>query len=183
VVDGIAWVSPKISGTFASIASTGITSTSDPNAVALALLVLDHESQHQKLYSRDEGRVNACALNDIPRLLSTKFNVEETTQGTVLTATSTRVRVRYRVRVRVKVSGHWVYRYRYRYRFKYVTKTTDVPTVQTVPNPVYGRARGGSQHLHSAATALQHGHLLLGTEENTKRGFAPVRTRFEREKR
>jgi hypothetical protein len=39
----------------------------NPYDAAWALLALDHESQHQKLYSGDENRVNACALADMPR--------------------------------------------------------------------------------------------------------------------
>ncbi len=39
----------------------------NPYDAAWALLVLDHESQHQKLFSGDESRVNACALADMPR--------------------------------------------------------------------------------------------------------------------
>jgi hypothetical protein len=141
------WMSPSVYTTFHSIGTTGINTTTDPNAVAIALLTLDHESQHQRLYSRDEGRVNACALKDLPRLLSTRFNVPETTQGTVLAATTTQVRTRYRVRVRVNVGGHWVNRYRY--RFRYVTKTSYVPTVQTVPNPVYWTVLAAARNVYT----------------------------------
>ncbi len=45
---------------------------------ALALLVLVHETEHLKLVSLDEGRVNACALKAFPAALSADFHVPAT---------------------------------------------------------------------------------------------------------
>src|SRR5262245_42539690 len=56
------YLSPSIYATFRTNLAQA-----NPTDAAEALLVLDHESQHQRLHSGDESRVNACALADMPR--------------------------------------------------------------------------------------------------------------------
>ena len=97
----------------------------NPYAAAEALLTLDHESQHQKLHSGDESRVNACALADLPRFTA-KWIVPTTIQN-VQVPQSYRVRVRYRA----MVHGRSLWRSRYVTRVRYVTQP------QTVANPAY----------------------------------------------
>lgn len=101
--------------------------TNDPYQLAEALLTLDHESMHQRLQSADENRVNACALQDIPRLLTTDFAI----QPTITRTTSVPVRTRVRIRYRAHQHGRWVFRH------KYVTRTNYVSETQTVPNPTF----------------------------------------------
>lgn len=97
----------------------------NPYNAAEALLVLDHESQHQKLHSGDESRVNACALADLPRFTA-KWIVPTTIQN-VQVPQSYRAKARYRA----KVHGRWVWRSRYFTKVRYVTQP------QTVANPAY----------------------------------------------
>jgi hypothetical protein len=127
------WVNPEIYGTFNTIRASGITQLSDANAVAKALMTLDHEAQHQRLHSADESRVNACALADLPRLLNTRFNVPSTTTATV--PVDVPYQERLTVKYRVKVKGKWVTRYRY----KYVDRTRTHYVQQTVANPTFTR--------------------------------------------
>ena len=97
----------------------------NPYDAAVALLALDHESQHQKLHSGDESRVNACALADLPRFTA-KWIVPTTIQN-VQVPQSYRAKVPYRT----KVHGHWVSRSRNVTKVRYVTQP------QTVANPAY----------------------------------------------
>jgi hypothetical protein len=103
---------------------TGLTQA-NPHDAAVALLVLDHESQHQRLHSGDESRVNACALADLPRFTA-KWIVPTTIQN-VQVPQSYRTKVRYRA----KVHGRSVWRSRY------ITKVRNVLQQQTVANPAY----------------------------------------------
>lgn len=92
--------------------------TADYRATVIALLALDHEALHWRLFSHDEGRVNACALADLARFVHVEFGVA---QGVTKV-----VRVPKRVRVHARIHGQlrWVY------WIKYVT------TTRLVPNPV-----------------------------------------------
>jgi hypothetical protein len=126
----VIWLNPDIYNIL-------VNGTNDPYQLAGALMTLDHESMHQRLQSGDENRVNACALQDIPRLLTTDFGIPATVMQTVSVPVKTRVRIRYRVRHH----GRWVYRH------KYVTRTSYVSQTQTVPNPTF-------TSIVSAATAF-----------------------------
>jgi hypothetical protein len=111
---------PEIYATF----HTGL-AQAKPYDAAMALLTLDHESQHQMLHSGDESRVNACALADLPRF--TAKWIAPTTIQDVQVPQSYRTKVRYRA----KVHGRWVWRSRYVNKLRYVTQT------QTLANPAY----------------------------------------------
>jgi hypothetical protein len=50
---------------------------------AIAIMTITHEANHYRLYSADEGRVNACALQQFPSVLSTYFQILPTTTKTV----------------------------------------------------------------------------------------------------
>ena len=50
---------------------------------AVAVMTVTHEANHYKLYSGDEGRVNACALQQFPGVLSTYFGIYPTITKTV----------------------------------------------------------------------------------------------------
>lgn len=127
------WLNPEIDATFGTIVTSGINDSSNPYAVAKALMTLDHEAQHQRLHSGDESRVNACALADLPRLLNTRFNVPSTTTADVPSDVFYQEKVR--VKYRVKVKGRWVSRYRY----KYVDRVRTEYVRQTVANPTFTR--------------------------------------------
>jgi hypothetical protein len=49
---------------------------------AFAVLTLIHESYHYRLFSFDEGRVNACAIRDFPTVISNYFGVAATVTQT-----------------------------------------------------------------------------------------------------
>lgn len=112
---------------------------------AFSVLTLIHESYHYRLFSLDEGRVNACALRDFPAVLSDDFGVSATvTQASQVehdvpvyktvkrvvyaTVRGKRVRRARLVRVRSGVK---------------VTYTAGAPVV--VPNPVYAALVGDAQ--------------------------------------
>jgi hypothetical protein len=128
------YLSPSIFQTF----QNGI-SVAKPYDAADALLTLDHESHHQKLHSRDESRVNACALADLPRFTA-KWIVPTTIQD-VEVPQSYQAKVRYRA----KVHGHWVWRSRYVTKVRYVTHT------QTVANPAYTAVLAAAQDIYNHA--------------------------------
>jgi hypothetical protein len=125
------WLSPRTFNAFRNYIADGISLTDNAFEVATALMVLDHEAQHWRLFSGDESRVNACALADMPRLLQADFGIPATITQTVSVPITYKVKVRYRVRVKVK--GRYVYRYRYRYvnRVRYENQQ------QQFPNPLY----------------------------------------------
>lgn len=129
------WLAPEVDAVFRDISQNGIREGMNSFMVGEAMMTLDHEAQHWRLYSGDEGRVNACALADLPRLLSVDFHVPSTTTQNVSVPQAYRVRVRYRA----KVNGRYVYRYRWVTRTRYVTQT------QTVPNQVYTSILAGAQ--------------------------------------
>ena len=127
------WVNPEVYASLNTIGTSGINESSNPYSVAKALMVLDHEAQHQRLHSGDESRVNACALADLPRLLNTRFNVPSTTTATVPSDVTYQAKVK--VKYRVKVKSRWVNRYRY----KYVDRIRTEYVQQTVANPTFTR--------------------------------------------
>ena len=57
-------------------------------------LTLIHEAYHQRLYSGDESRVNACALRDFGSTIQSQFGVSPTVEETVTTPVVTSHRVR-----------------------------------------------------------------------------------------
>lgn len=99
----------------------------DYSRLGEAMLTIDHEAMHWRLFSRDESRVNACALQDLPRFLTNVWHIPATYEQTVTVAQHYRVRVRYRARVHGKLV----------WRHRLVTRTRWVDTLQTVANPVY----------------------------------------------
>jgi hypothetical protein len=109
----------------------------NPYDAGLALMVLDHESQHHRLNSGDESRVNACALADMPRFTA-KF-IPPTVVENVQVPQSYRAKVRYRK----KVSGRWVW------RSHYVTKVRYVTQPQTVTNPAYTAVLAAEQDIYA----------------------------------
>ena len=68
------FLAPPIWSTLLQIDSGGIDSVSRADA-AEAILTLTHEAYHQRLYSSDESRVNACALRDFGWVLVNEFGV------------------------------------------------------------------------------------------------------------
>jgi hypothetical protein len=105
----------------------GAGSSTSSFKTAIAILTMIHEAYHIKLYSGDEGRVNACALQVFPSVLARNFGLSPTNIGT----TQIPVTAKVRVKRRVKVHGHWVKRYRW------LVKTTYETTSTTVPNEAY----------------------------------------------
>ena len=102
---------------------------------AVAIMSLTHEAYHQRLISLDESRVNACALNAFPEVLSREFGV----QPTVTTSNSvpSQVRIRYRVRYHHRL----VYRYRWKTVWRSVTSTA--------PNSVFNEYVADAQDFYS----------------------------------
>lgn len=121
------WLAPEIWRSLQDIRSNGFRDSMDFSGAAMALMTLDHEAQHWRLWSSDEGRVNACALADMPRLLTSVLGVPATVQRTVTVPQNRQVQQRYKV----KVHGHW------RWRSRYVWKTFYVDQQQTQNNPIY----------------------------------------------
>lgn len=117
IADHHVYFSPDIWDTLEGIESSGASNVIPLSAAAGAILQLTHEVYHVKLQSTDEGRVNACALQAFPTILSTYFGVAPTVTQTTTT----------RVRYRVKVHGRWVVRYR------------SVKTAATIANQAYLR--------------------------------------------
>jgi hypothetical protein len=118
------WLAPSFRQFFQSLPYNGLYQGMDYLQVGKALLTLNHEAQHWRLFSHNEGRVNACALADLPRMLSVDFNVPAQVDRSVHWQQSYRVKVRQRVRLH----GRYVYRY--------VTKTRTVWGTKWVDNPV-----------------------------------------------
>ena len=132
------FLAPPIWSTLLQIDSGGIESVSRADA-AKAILTLTHEAYHQRLYSGDESRVNACALRDFGWVLVNEFGVAQTTQQTVTTPKTSYVRVRHAV---WRISkGKRVRRYVYRL----VRKTTYASHTVTVLNPTYSELDSAAQ--------------------------------------
>lgn len=129
------WLAPRVWRSLQDIQANSFRPSMDYYGAAIALMTLDHEAQHWRLMSGDEGRVNACALADLPRLLSSSFGVPATVQQTETLPQDRQVQQRYRVKIR----GHW------RWRTRWVWKTFYVDQLQTVPNPVYSNVVTAAQ--------------------------------------
>jgi hypothetical protein len=129
------WIAPSVDRALRDILANGLRQGMDYYQAGRALLTLDHEAQHWRLYSGDEARVNACALADLPRMLSVDFGLPAQVQQSIQVPQSYQVRVRQRVRLH----GRYVYRYRW------VTKTRYVWTSQSVDNPVMSGIVSGAQ--------------------------------------
>jgi hypothetical protein len=91
------------------------------------LLALVHESTHQKLHSGDESRVNACAIQELPDVLTRDYALP----ATITTTSSVAQQYQVLVTRRVRVHRRWVLRKRYLTRTRYVDAAT------TSPNPVF----------------------------------------------
>ena len=87
------FLAPPIWSTLNRIDSGGIESVSRADA-SMAILTLIHEAYHQRLYSGDESRVNACALRDFGSTIQSQFGVSPTVEETVTTPVVTSHRVR-----------------------------------------------------------------------------------------
>jgi hypothetical protein len=118
--------------------------------VGMAFLTIDHEAMHWRLFSRDEGRVNACALNDLPRFLTVDEGIPVTTTQTVSVPQQYQVKVRYRA----KVHGRHVWRYRYVWRTRYIDQQ------QTVTNPHHQHRERCHGVLPRPAVPVQRRHVL-----------------------
>jgi hypothetical protein len=106
----VIFLAPPIWSTLDQIDSGGIDSVPRADA-ARAILTLIHEAYHQRLYSGDESRVNACALGDFGSTIQSQFGVSPTVEQIVTTPIVTRQRVRHAVWRTVK--GKRVRRYVY----------------------------------------------------------------------
>lgn len=137
------WIHPDVWMTLAGVIRDGFSTSLDYNKVGEAMLTLDHEGQHWRLFSPDEARVNACAIADLPRFLQVDWHISTTTQQTMNVPQQYRVKVRKHVRIK----GTLVWRYRW------VTRTRYVPTVQTVTNPVYQGILNGAASFRAAQPA------------------------------
>jgi len=104
--------------------------------IGMAFLTLDHEGMHWRLFSRDEGHVNACAFKDLPRFLTVDYGIPATTVQTVSVPQQYRVTVRYWA----KVHGRRVARYRYVWKTRYVDQQRTV-TNPLITNIVNGAAQ------------------------------------------
>jgi len=80
----VIFLAPPIWSTLNRIDSGGIDSVARSDA-AMSVLTLIHESYHQRLYSGDESRVNACALRDFGSTIEGQFGVSPTVEETVTT--------------------------------------------------------------------------------------------------
>jgi hypothetical protein len=141
-----------LAGTVPITATTPITpiwtrlqnGTQDPYKAAVAIMSFIHESYHNRLYSGDEGFVNACALRDFGYWLSKDFQIPQTTTTTVMVPQqqTTTKRVPYYARVKHQkrlTSGTVKTWYTRVLRYKTVTTTVSmrVPQQQTNPNPTW----------------------------------------------
>ena len=129
-----------------------------------ALITFLHETYHWRLFSADEGRVQACTIRDLPYWLSAVFRIPATTtttqtvpeQRTTMVEESYDVRVKYKKRIWVKRNGNrvrvWVTRYRWETRYRMVprTETVYVQRTTTVPNPNFQTLVSTANAIHAA---------------------------------
>jgi hypothetical protein len=134
----VIFLAPRIWSTLGQIDSGGIDSVTRADA-AMAILTLTHEAYHQRLYSGDESRVNACSLRDFGSTIQGQFGVSPTVEETVTTPVVTYHKVRKAVWKTVK--GKRVRRYVYRL----VPQTTYRDDVVVSDNPTYGELIGAAQ--------------------------------------
>jgi hypothetical protein len=132
------FLAPPIWSTLTRIDSGGIDSVARADT-AMAILTLIHEAYHQRLYSGDESRVNACALRDFGSTIQSQFGVSPTVEETVTTPVVTTHKVR--KAVWRTVNGKRVRRYVY----KLVSTTTYRDDTVVSDNPTYGELVGAAQ--------------------------------------
>jgi hypothetical protein len=102
---------------------------------AAAVMTVTHESLHYRLYSADEGRVNACALQQFPTVISTYFGFSPTITKTVPVK-------------KVKWKWKWVWARKHGKRVKVRKRVRRVVTVyvqKTFANPDYTNLVGAAQ--------------------------------------
>jgi hypothetical protein len=105
----------------------------------MAILTLTHEAYHQRLYSGDESRVNACALRDFGSTIQSQFAISPTVEQTVTTPVVSTHRVR-QTAWRI-VKGKRVRRYVYRL----VSQTTYRNDTVVSDNPTYTDLVGAAE--------------------------------------
>jgi hypothetical protein len=107
---------------------------------AVAIMTLTHEATHYKLFSSDEGRVNACALQEFPAVVDTYFGIHPTVTQTVAVNKTV-----YRTK---KV---WVRRNGRRVRITRRVRSVKVVYVEkSVANPVYATLIGAAQAFYNS---------------------------------
>ena len=122
------FLSPRVYGELMQIEQQGISNAASADLLGTTegLLALVHESTHQGLHSRDENRVNACAVQELPDVLIRDYGLP----ATVTTTSSVPQQYRVLVTRRVRFHGRWVVRKRW------VTHTRYLDVATTSPNPV-----------------------------------------------
>jgi hypothetical protein len=132
------FLGPAVWDELEAIESTGLASVPilDRYNAAVAIMALTHETFHLRLSSTDEGRVNACALQAFPDVISTYFGVTPTVEQTITTTTTVRVR---HVYYYVRVHGRRVRRVRL--VPKTVTRTSTVQVSNLVYHVLVANAR------------------------------------------
>jgi hypothetical protein len=111
--------------------------------LAIAIMVLTHEANHYKLYSADEGRVNACALQQFPSVIDTYFQIHPTITKTVAVT-----------KVAWRTKNVWVPRHGRRVRVAIRVRTVKVVNVQqTVANPDYTYLGQAAQQFYASQPA------------------------------
>lgn len=111
---------------------------SDAYNEAVAVFDLTHEATHYRLFSTDEGRVNACALQLFPTVISTYFGVPATISQPTSVEHDTPIYSRVKRVHYVRVHGKRVRRVRYvRVQTGATVTYTDDGPPTTVPNPTY----------------------------------------------
>jgi hypothetical protein len=110
---------------------------------AIAIMTLTHEANHYKLYSKDEGRVNACALQQFPSVIDTYFQIHPTITQTVAVR-----------KVVWRTKKVWVRRHGRRVRIAKRVRTVKVVYVQqTTPNPDYTSLLQAAQQFYLSQPA------------------------------
>jgi hypothetical protein len=118
--------------------------TQDPYQAAIAIMAFIHESYHNRLYSSDEGFVNACTLRDFGYWLSRDFQIPQTITSTVMVPQQQMqtkqvpyyARVKHQKRLKNGRVKTW-YTQVLRYKTVTTTVTVKVPQQQTNPNPTW----------------------------------------------
>ena len=151
------FIGPAIWMTLEAIENNGAASV-DPYQAAGALMTLIHETEHVRLASTDEGRVNACALQAFPSVISSSFGVSETDSKPSRVAHDTPVYRRVHVVRYVREHGKRVKRAGWiRKRVgTHVTYTNDGPPV-AVPNLTFQRLVNDAQVFYDSQPAAYHG--------------------------
>ena len=132
---------PTLAGAVDNAPQLSQESPDDLYKVAVAILTLTHEAYHIKLLSGDENRVNACALQALPAVLTRDFGVPSNDTHTTTVPVTTRARVKQRL----KVHGRWVTRYRW------TTKTSYATTATTSPNATFTALVADAQDFYKNA--------------------------------